>query len=582
MRVLVAKKAGFCMGVRRAVDLTLDLVNRGEERIATFGPLIHNPQVLEVLRDKGVGVLKEVPETAAGTVIIRAHGVPPVKKKGLKDAGLTVKDATCPRVLKVQAIIGKHRRLGKTTVIVGDRNHAEVDGLMGYAGPDCQVVSNEAEARELVLDQSRPYIIVSQTTQDEAVLAAITGIITGRYPQGEVFDTICDSTHRRQEAVRTLCGQVEAVVVVGGKNSANTTRLAEIAQGMGRRVFLVETEEELDVAAIKAFDCVGVTAGASTPTWMINRVARALEAIPGRGDNHLAHGLYRLVRFLMVSNLYVALGGGLLALACGSLQGITPRLAHGFIALCYLFAMHNINRLTDRQAQIFDDPAYQQFSRKYRKAMMAASTLALVAGLLVIANGGWRPLSLLLVMSVFGVLYRINFIPRFLAERIKVSRLKEIPGSKTFFVALAWALVVVIIPALYDGQGLNARSYGVMVYILLMVFVRNALFDVFQVQGDRILGRETLPVLLGAKKTLGVLNAVLILLLGLLAVYPALGLIAVPAGYGLAPGLLYLAGVTWLYSRGYWSPGVRLEFGLETTFVIVALMVWAAEGMAGA
>lgn len=579
MKVIVAKKAGFCMGVRRAVDLTLDLVNREETRIATFGPLIHNPQVLAVLQDKGVSILKSIPESGQGTVIVRAHGVPPIQKERLKQAGLTVKDATCPRVLKVQAIISKHRKQGRTTVIVGDRNHAEVDGLMGFAGPDCHVVSNQAEALALAL--TGPYIVVSQTTQDEAVFTAITEIITNRWPEGQVFNTICDSTHRRQEAVRGLCEQVEAVVVVGGKTSANTTRLAEIAEGLGRRVFLIETEEELDVAALRAFDSVGVTAGASTPTWMINRVVRALEAIPGRGDNPLTHALYRLVHLLMASNLYVSLGGGLLAWACSLLQGIPLRPEQGGVAFCYLFAMHNINRLTDQQAKIFDDPAYLQFSRKYRKTMMLLAFLALVLALGVTVASGWRDFVLLLTMSVFGVLYRIRFIPRFLAERIKVTRLKEIPASKTFFVALAWALVVVVLPALAAPQGLSVMSWGVMAIVLPLVFVRNALFDVFQVQGDRILGKETLPVLIGAQKTLAVLQIIMAVMLGMLLLFPVLGWMVSPLGYALLPGLLYLAGCTWLYGKGSWTSGLKLEFALETTFVVIALSLWAGAALVG-
>ncbi|MDD5759133.1 MAG: 4-hydroxy-3-methylbut-2-enyl diphosphate reductase [Desulfobulbaceae bacterium] len=573
MKVVIAKQAGFCMGVRRAVDLTLDLVNKDEQNISTFGPLIHNPQVLEVLQDKGVGILKKIPVAAQGTVIIRAHGVPPLQKEQLKASGLTVKDATCPRVLKVQAIINKHRKLGKTTVIIGDRNHAEVDGLMGYAGPDCHVISNESEAASLQL--TSPYIIVCQTTQDERVFEKITDIITSHCPGGEIFNTICDSTHRRQEEVRNLCEQVEAVVVVGGKTSANTTRLAEIATGLGRRVLLIESEEELDVAGLRDFDCVGVTAGASTPTWMINRVVRALEAIPGRSDNRLANGLFRFVRLMMVSNLYVSIGGGLLAFACSLLQGIEPRLTHGIVAFCYLFSMHNINHLTDQQSKIFDDPVYLQFSRKYRKTMMTMATISLFIGLGITAQNGWRAFFVLLVMSVFGVLYRIHFIPKMLAKKIKVSRLKEIPGSKTFFVALAWTLVVVLLPALQNSAIISAKTYSLMLFILLLVFVRNALFDVFQVQGDRIMGRETLPVLIGARQTLIVLQCVLgVLLLLLLVVYPLAGLLVMPLAYWLLPGMLYLGAVTFLYGKDYWSPGVKLEFGLETTFIIIASSVW--------
>ena len=237
------------MGVRRAVDLTLDLVNSGEGgSIATYGPLIHNPQVLNVLENKGVGILQEVPEEDSGTVIIRAHGVPPSEKESLKQSGLEVKDATCPRVLKVQAIISRHRKEGRSTVIIGDRNHAEVMGLMGYAGEDCRVVSNEEDARSVEIDG--PYIIVSQTTQDEASFERLSGIIVSRFPDGKVFNTICDSTHVRQDEVRNLCRRVEALVVVGGKNSANTKRLAEIAQSSGIAVYLIETEEEIDADAM--------------------------------------------------------------------------------------------------------------------------------------------------------------------------------------------------------------------------------------------------------------------------------------------------------------------------------------------
>lgn len=577
MKVVIAKKAGFCMGVRRAVDLTLDLVNKGETNISTFGPLIHNPQVLEVLQDKGVGILKSVPSAGAGTVIIRAHGVPPAQKENLKQSGLTVKDATCPRVLKVQAIITKHRRQGKITVIVGDRNHAEVDGLMGYAGPDCHVVSNELEAEALEL--THPYIIVCQTTQDERAFEEITEIILRRNPGGEVFNTICDSTHTRQEEVRNLCDHVEAIVVVGGKTSANTKRLAEIAEGIGRRVFLIESEDELNISSLREFDCVGVTAGASTPTWMINRVVRALEAIPGRSDNPFVHGLFRLIRLMMVSNFYVAFGGGVLASACSLLQGIEPRLGHAVVAFCYLFAMHNINRLTDQQSKIFDDPVYLRFNRKYRKTMMGLAIFFLFTGMGITLSAGWPSFALLLVMSVFGVLYRIHFIPRFLAARIKVSRLKEIPASKTFFVALAWALVVVLLPAVSSGNPQDAKTYALMLLILQLVFVRNALFDVFQVQGDRIVGKETLPVLIGAKKTIQVLHCLMAILLAELAGFSFFGLIVIPVGYFLLPGILYLAGFTYLYSKEYWSPGVKLEFALETTFVIIALSVWAGNAL---
>jgi (E)-4-hydroxy-3-methyl-but-2-enyl pyrophosphate reductase len=231
MKVVLAKNAGFCMGVRRAVETTLEVIRKEDTGVSTFGPLIHNPQVLELLKERGVRVLKEIPEKESGTVIIRAHGVPPVHKENLRLAGARVKDATCPHVVKVQVIIKKYRKQGYATVIIGDRNHAEVEGLMGFAGNLGHVVSNREDVNNLQLES--PFIIVSQTTQDETIFEELSRLILKRFPGGRVFNTICDATHKRQEEVRSLCKDVEAMVVVGGKGSANTKRLAEIAEDMG-------------------------------------------------------------------------------------------------------------------------------------------------------------------------------------------------------------------------------------------------------------------------------------------------------------------------------------------------------------
>jgi len=271
------------MGVRRAVESAMGLAQSGKTPLFTLGPLIHNPQVLELLERQGVRMLdpEEGRERAHGTVVIRAHGVPPRVKEQLAESGAEVVDATCPRVLKVQAIIEKYRRQDHATIIVGDRDHAEVVGLLGYAGDKGTVVSNIEEVDDLAL--TPPYIVVSQTTQDEEEFFRIRDAILERFPGGKVFNTICDSTHKRQEEVRRLCADVDALVVVGGRNSANTRRLAEIASQLGREVHLVETAADLDLEALSGHETVGVTAGASTPTWIIEDVVQALE---GLGRSH--------------------------------------------------------------------------------------------------------------------------------------------------------------------------------------------------------------------------------------------------------------------------------------------------------
>ena len=573
MKVILAKSAGFCMGVRRAVETTLDVIQKEDTGVSTFGPLIHNPQVLDLLGERGVKVLHDVPEHESGTVIIRAHGVPPAQKEKLKMAGATIKDATCPHVVKVQVIIRKYLKQGYGTVIIGDRNHAEVEGLMGFAGSFGQVVSNQEDVKNLQLDS--PYIIVSQTTQDETAFEELSNMVLARFPGGKVFNTICDATHKRQSEVRSLCQDVQAMVVVGGKNSANTQRLAEIAAGMGCPVFLVETEEELDLDSLAKYECVGVTAGASTPTWMISRVVRILEAIPSKGEGRLKHVFKKLLWLLLATNIYVGFAGSALTYTAETLQNNVPEISHLLVSFLYLFAMHNLNRFTDRKLQKFNDPLRAIFYEKYRWPLLVTSALSLALALTLVFEHGIKPFFLLTGMSILGILYSVQVIPKSLIPNIRVRGLKEIPGSKTFLVAVAWAFVTTLIPAWSDSHNLDLSTIVVLLFVLLLVFVRNALFDVFEVQGDRIVGKETLPVCIGKEKTLLVLNIIMMFLLVLLLLMPLFGLMS-KAGFWLLPGIIYIIGLTRLYNRGKISQGPKLEFCLDTVFYLLAALAWLA------
>ena len=561
------------MGVRRAVETTLDVIQKEDTGVSTFGPLIHNPQVLDLLGERGVKVLHDVPEHESGTVVIRAHGVPPAQKEKLKMAGATIKDATCPHVVKVQVIIRKYLKQGYGTVIIGDRNHAEVEGLMGFAGSFGQVVSNQEDAKNLQLDS--PYILVSQTTQDETAFEELSNMVLARFPGGKVFNTICDATHKRQSEVRSLCQDVQAMVVVGGKNSANTQRLAEIAAGMGCPVFLVETEEELDLDSLAKYECVGVTAGASTPTWMISRVVRILEAIPSKGEGRLKHVFKKLLWLLLATNIYVGFAGSALTYTAEILQNNVPEISYLLVSFLYLFAMHNLNRFTDRKLQKFNDPLRAIFYEKYRWPLLVTSALSLALALTLVFEHGIKPFFLLTGMSILGILYSVQVIPKSLIPNIRVRGLKEIPGSKTFLVAVAWAFVTTLIPAWSDSHNLDLSTIVVLLFVLLLVFVRNALFDVFEVQGDRIVGKETLPVCIGKEKTLLVLNIIMMFLLVLLLLMPLFGLMS-KAGFWLLPGIIYIIGLTRLYNRGKISQGPKLEFCLDTVFYLLAALAWLA------
>ncbi|MBW2008401.1 MAG: 4-hydroxy-3-methylbut-2-enyl diphosphate reductase [Deltaproteobacteria bacterium] len=265
MRVRLAKTAGFCMGVRRAMELALSEANKSDGPLYTYGPLIHNEQVLDLLESKGVRSvtdLETLRDSARGRIIIRAHGIPPATRKALRASPLEVIDGTCPRVARVQAIIRYYTSKGHTALIVGDPEHAEVVGLVGYAKTSAYVIRHEDEVAGLPeLDR---VILVAQTTQDEKKYGQVTRKVKERFPDARVFQTICEATRQRQEEVRLLAESVDAVVVVGGYHSGNTQRLAQIARSQGVPTFHVETEKELDKATLARMELIGVTAGAST------------------------------------------------------------------------------------------------------------------------------------------------------------------------------------------------------------------------------------------------------------------------------------------------------------------------------
>jgi (E)-4-hydroxy-3-methyl-but-2-enyl pyrophosphate reductase len=228
MKILIAKTSGFCMGVRRAVEMVLDAPDQHANPIFTYGPLIHNPQVLNLLQSKDITILDEIPARGSGTVLIRAHGVPPTTKQGLKEADFNVIDATCPRVIKVQTIIRKHAKKDYASIIIGDRDHPEVIGLLGYARQKGYVIGTMEELEALPAFDNA--IIVAQTTQNTRFFGAVKDWAAANHPHYKIYNTICDSTERRQAEVKRLAEAVDAVIVVGGRNSGNTRRLAEIAR----------------------------------------------------------------------------------------------------------------------------------------------------------------------------------------------------------------------------------------------------------------------------------------------------------------------------------------------------------------
>jgi len=277
INVITAKRAGFCFGVKRAVDMAFAAA-RQSERVYTLGPIIHNPQVIEKLKSEGVQPVESIDSRKIKTLIVRTHGVPKEISEKLNKKKYEVIDATCPFVKKAQNYARLLRAEDYQVVIIGDKEHPEVKGLMSYAGPDAVVVNKDDSPPNL---KSRVGVVV-QTTQPVSVLKEFLIDTVDRVKELKVFNTICNSTALRLKETKSIAEKVDAVIVVGGKNSANTTQLANFCISMSVPTYHIETASEIKVGWFANVDKVGITAGASTPEWIIEEVADRIRHIGGR------------------------------------------------------------------------------------------------------------------------------------------------------------------------------------------------------------------------------------------------------------------------------------------------------------
>ncbi|RRD64881.1 4-hydroxy-3-methylbut-2-enyl diphosphate reductase [Fretibacterium sp. OH1220_COT-178] len=272
----MAERAGFCFGVKRAVDAILEALTGNPEReVWTIGMPIHNPQEVARLKNMGLRVAEEVSEVPPGVkVLIRAHGESRAVLRELREKNVCVIDTTCPFVRRAQDLANSLSDEGYHIVLLGDRNHPEIRSIMGYVDGGLDVVVDEAEA--MLLPKRGRVALISQTTQQEERLAAVAAILVRRAGELRVCNTICRATMERQDAVRALVGRVDGVVLIGGRESANTGKLRNIAEMSGLDVLWIESTEELDRGWFEGRERIGIAAGASTPEWLITEISNKI------------------------------------------------------------------------------------------------------------------------------------------------------------------------------------------------------------------------------------------------------------------------------------------------------------------
>lgn len=278
LSVIRAEHAGACYGVQRALDMTLK-ASAESGSVCTLGPLIHNPRVVAELEDQGIRVANSVDAIDADEVVIRSHGVVPQVITEIKDRGFTVVDATCPHVMRAQRAAAKLASDGRHVLVVGEAGHPEVEGISAHAlvaGGKCTIVG---DAEDIPAELPCRIGIVVQTTQSEAKLSEVLSALEGCGLDVEVKNTICSATTQRQKSAIALAQQVDAMVVIGGRNSSNTTRLYEICSQYCANTYHIEGAEEIDPTWFSEAKTVGVTAGASTPDNQIESVVAFLNQL---------------------------------------------------------------------------------------------------------------------------------------------------------------------------------------------------------------------------------------------------------------------------------------------------------------
>ena len=551
--VTVAKSAGFCPGVKGAIDKVLELEASGKKPVYTLGPLIHNKQVTDMLAAKQITSVDK-PEQAAdkkGVLVIRAHGITPAFRAEVMQSGMEVVDATCPLVKHAHDVISKYAAEGYHTVIVGDGGHAEVIGLLGCTQGKGVVVSGPEEAEKLPsFDKVN---VVAQTTQKESVFEATAEIIKKKSTVCQISNTICFPTKQRQSETMQMARTADLVIVVGGKHSANTARLAMLCRELAPQVLHIETEAELTPQQVLGPKHIFITAGASTPNWVIDQVADWVRQTRKKRHQSAAGLIQRAWAKAVSYSFYTAFAAMALTYVCMKLEGLHAQWAPLLFSWLFVFSLTTVNRAAEN---------------KTRPAGRLPAWVGYAAAVLALAAAAFMGLRVLLLSAVFlaaGLLYPFRHFFK--------SKLLSLPGTKDFCTALGWGFACAFLPAFANGMIWRKALYLAVFYAALLVFMRSVTLGFTSANKDLMIGKESFYKAFG----IGITKlAVAVLLTALTAVLVTLLLITwKPALVGmLLLGNFYTIFIVIYYYSHSASRGVKEETLIDGQFFVLWLLAW--------
>jgi len=568
VQITVAKSAGFCPGVKNAIDKVLELAKDRKRTIYTLGPLIHNKQVIETLEEKNIHAVSSAADINEkhAILVIRAHGISPDEEARIRALDLEVVDATCPLVKHVQENIRAHAGKGYSTIIVGDKDHAEVTGLMGYTEGRGYVVSGPEEVKDLPhLEKAN---IVAQTTQESDVFLAAAG--EARKIAGElaVSNTICNPTRQRQKETAEFSKNSDLVIVVGGKNSANTARLFQICERLAKKAVHIEREDELKESFFEGVSTIFITAGASTPTWMTEKVLEKARELAGRAESPLLGKLSFAWKLAVTGSLYTATSAAALTYVCMELERVPVSKKFLLMAGLFAFSLHMANRAAEKGTAA-PDKARKLLFVKYRVASRFTALLCGALAILLSAALGWKIFLTAAFFWLMGMLYPYK-LP------MGTEKFGNFPASKDILTALGWAFMCAYAPGLWHTGALTNSTQLAVFFAFLLVFTRSVMFGISHAHSDMIVGKENFYKAAGQKLTYFTLFSIFILLAGILISLKGAGWQPQLAA-ALLTGLFYYLGLILFFCFGKLPEHITAETLIDTQFIILAILAYSVK-----
>ncbi|MBN1551246.1 4-hydroxy-3-methylbut-2-enyl diphosphate reductase, partial [bacterium] len=487
-KILIAKTAGFCFGVHRALEKALQTVRSTDDSIRTYGPLIHNEQVLDLLRLRGVEELSSGENIHNKNVVVRAHGISPNARKNLKEQGALICDATCPKVAQVQSIVKKYAGQGYSIIIIGDAGHAEVEGLLGYCQGQGIVIAGPEQASRF--DFPEKVCIVAQTTQSREVFEKTSAIIESKSRQIKIFDTICNATSDRQAETIRIARRSDVMIVIGGKNSANTHRLVSIAQKECRTIW-IQGPDDIHAEMLQDARRIGITAGASTPAWLIRHVVEKLRTICSENLNSVAKYLHRTFDYMLYLRLFLAISAGLVSIGFMNITGVNIRLIDAFLAVWVMWSWTVLYDQGSNNTFIYQRIMANQLVIKQYGLLVTFVIITGIVPMMAAVFSDFR--HIMTLICVYLLIYlNVKLQGKSLALNTQGTTNNLYYFLKDVLHAGTAALSIVIYPALSLGN----YTYGIffaVIFIFCLTWMYGVAKDVRNMQMDLIGGRPSLP-----------------------------------------------------------------------------------------